>query len=165
MSPDNNEGFRLIQAILPAQIEEARTLFLEYANSLNFSLCFQSFDEELQTLPGAYAPPDGRLLLAQGNGKTAGCVALRKIETDICEMKRLYVRPGYRGTGLGKKLVEELIVEARKIGYTRMRLDTVGESMKDAVALYRRLGFKDIAPYREYPLDGVLYMELDITQA
>jgi len=80
-------------------------------------------------------------------------------------MKRLYVRPGYRGTGLGKKLVEELIVEARKIGYTRMRLDTVGESMKDAVALYRRLGFKDIAPYREYPLDGVLYMELDITQA
>ena len=165
MSPDNNEGFRLIQAILPAQIEEARTLFLEYANSLNFSLCFQSFDEELQTLPGAYAPPDGRLLLAQGNGKTAGCVALRKIETDICEMKRLYVRSGYRGTGLGKKLVEELIVEARKIGYTRMRLDTVGESMKDAVALYRRLGFKDIAPYREYPLDGVLYMELDITQA
>jgi len=165
LSPDNNEGFRLIQAILPAQIEEARTLFLEYANSLNFSLCFQSFDEELQTLPGAYAPPDGRLLLAQGNGKTAGCVALRKIETDICEMKRLYVRPGYRGTGLGKKLVEELIVEARKIGYTRMRLDTVGESMKDAVALYRRLGFKDIAPYREYPLDGVLYMELDITQA
>jgi len=165
LSPDNNEGFRLIQAILPAQIEEARTLFLEYANSLNFSLCFQSFDEELQTLPGAYAPPDGRLLLAQGNGKTAGCVALRKIETDICEMRRLYVRPGYRGTGLGKKLVEELIVEARKIGYTRMRLDTVGESMKDAVALYRRLGFKDIAPYREYPLDGVLYMELDITQA
>jgi putative acetyltransferase len=150
----------LIQAALPEHIEQTRALFLEYADSLGFSLCFQSFDEELKSLPGAYAAPSGRLLLAQYGNQAAGCVALRKLEANICEMKRLYVRPAYRGKGLGRILVEHVIAEARRIGYERMRLDTVASSMKDAVELYRRVGFKEIAPYRANPIEGALYMEL-----
>lgn len=150
----------LIQAALPEHIEQTRTLFLEYGASLGFSLCFQSFDEELKSLPGAYAAPSGRLLLAQYEQQAAGCVALRKLEGDICEMKRLYVRPTYRGKGLGRILVERVIAEARAIGYERMRLDTIVSSMQDAVELYRRMGFKEIAPYRENPIEGALYMEL-----
>ena len=150
----------LIQATLPEHIEQTRTLFLEYAASLGFSLCFQSFDEELKSLPGAYAAPSGRLLLAQYEHQAAGCVALRKLEGQICEMKRLYVGPAYRGQGLGRILVERVIAEARGIGYERMRLDTIASSMKDAIALYRKMGFKEIAPYRENPIAGALYMEL-----
>jgi GNAT superfamily N-acetyltransferase len=150
----------LIQATLPEHIEQTRALFLEYAESLGFSLCFQSFDEELKSLPGAYAPPSGRLLLAQYEQQAAGCVALRKLEANICEMKRLYVRPAYRGKGLGRILVERVIAEARTIGYERMRLDTIASSMKEAVELYRRKGFKDIAPYRANPIAGALYLEL-----
>jgi ribosomal protein S18 acetylase RimI-like enzyme len=123
-------------------------------------LCFQSFDEELKNLPGAYAAPSGRLLLAQYGEQAAGCVALRKLEANVCEMKRLYVRPAYRGTGLGRILVERVIAEARTIGYERMRLDTVASSMQDAIALYRKLGFREIAPYRDNPIEGALYMEL-----
>lgn len=155
-----NDTLDVIQATSPEQIEEARALFLEYANSLSFDLCFQSFDEELKNLPGAYAAPSGRLLLALSRERTAGCVALRKLEDHACEMKRLYVRPAYRGLGLGKKLVERLIADAREIGYTGIRLDTIGSSMKDAVELYRRMGFREIAPYRENPVPGALYMEL-----
>jgi putative acetyltransferase len=132
----------LIQAALPEHIEQTRALFLEYAQSLGFSLCFQSFDEELKSLPGAYAAPSGRLLLAQCGQQAAGCVALRRLEGNICEMKRLYVRPAYRGQGLGRILVERVIAEARGIGYERMRLDTIASSMKDAVELYRRMGFE-----------------------
>jgi ribosomal protein S18 acetylase RimI-like enzyme len=150
----------LIQATLPEHIEQTRELFLEYAESLGFSLCFQSFDEELKNLPGAYAAPSGRLLLAQYDQQPAGCVALRKLEANICEMKRLYVRPAYRGKGLGRILVERVIAEARAIGYERMRLDTIASSMKDAVELYRRMGFKEIAPYRANPIEGALYLEL-----
>jgi putative acetyltransferase len=150
----------LIPATLPEHIEEARALFLEYGNSLGFSLCFQSFDEELKTLPGAYAPPSGRLLLARCGGHVGGCIALRKIDGGICEMKRLYVRPADRGLGLGRMLVERLLAEARVIGYERMRLDTVEAAMKDAVALYRRMGFKEIAPYSTIPMDSALWMEL-----
>ena len=150
----------LIQATLPEHIEQARVLFLEYAKSLGFSLCFQSFDEELRNLPGAYAPPTGRLLLAHYDNQAAGCVALRKLEANICEMKRLYLRPAYRGKGLGRILVERVIAEARGIGYERMRLDTVASSMRDAVELYRKLGFKEIAPYRANPIEGALYLEL-----
>jgi putative acetyltransferase len=150
----------LIQAALPEHIEQIRALFLEYADSLGFSLCFQSFDEELNSLPGAYAGPSGRLLLALYENQSAGCVALRNLEANICEMKRLYVRPAYRGKGLGRILVEGVIGEARAIGYERMRLDTIASSMKDAVELYRRMGFKEIAPYRANPIAGALYMEL-----
>ena len=150
----------LIQAALPEHIEQTRALFLEYADSLGFSLCFQGFDEELKSLPGDYAAPSGRLLLAQYEKQAAGCVALRKLEVNTCEMKRLYVRPAYRGKGLGRILVERVIAEARAIGYERMRLDTIASSMKDAVELYRKMGFKEIAPYRANPIGGALYMEL-----
>jgi putative acetyltransferase len=150
----------LIQATLPEHIEQTRELFLEYAASLGFSLCFQSFDEELKSLPGAYAAPSGRLLLAHYEHQPAGCVGLRNLGNGFCEMKRLYVRPAYRGQGLGRILAERVIAEARGIGYERMRLDTIASSMKDAVALYRRMGFKEIAPYRENPIAGALYMEL-----
>jgi len=142
-----------------AQVQE---LFLEYANSLGFSLCFQSFDQELPGLPGDYAPPEGRLLLAEYEGKLAGCVALHKIDDDVCEMKRLYLRPAFRGKGLGRVLTEEILRQARAIGYRRLRLDTVGPVMKDSVAMYCRLGFREIAPYRENPMAGTLYMEIDL---
>lgn len=151
-----------MQAESPAQIASVRELFLEYANSLGFSLCFQSFDKELAELPGNYAPPSGRLLLANYEGQLAACGALRKLEPDISEMKRLYLRPAFRGKGLGRALAEQLITEARTIGYNRMRLDTVEPIMKGAVALYRSLGFKEIAPYRPNPIEGAMYLELSL---
>lgn len=150
----------ILQASLPEHVEQARSLFLEYADSLGFSLCFQNFDHELANLPGAYRPPAGRLLLAQDAETFAGCVALRKLEDGICEMKRLYVRPAYRGKGVGRMLVDRIIAEGRLIGYERMRLDTVESSMKDAIALYRRIGFNEIAAYCKNPMEGALYMEL-----
>jgi putative acetyltransferase len=151
-----------MQAESHAQIAQARELFLEYAESLGFSLCFQNFDQELAGLPGDYAPPDGRLLLAEYDGQLAGCVALHKLEPDTCEMKRLYLRAKFRGKGLGRALAETIIAEARAIGYRRMRLDTVEPVMKDAVAMYRRLGFNEIPPYRANPIEGALYMELQL---
>jgi ribosomal protein S18 acetylase RimI-like enzyme len=150
----------LAQAASPEQVEQARQLFLEYAESLGFSLCFQGFDEEVKNLPGAYASPGGRLLLGYCEGKTAGCIALRDLGDGICEMKRLYVRPDFRGSGVGRMLVDGVIAEARGIGYERMRLDTIASSMKDAIALYRRRGFREIAPYRTNPIEGALYLEL-----
>ncbi|PYV47314.1 MAG: GNAT family N-acetyltransferase [Acidobacteria bacterium] len=144
------------------QAAEVRELFLEYARSLTFDLCFQSFDKELAGLPGDYAPPGGRLLLAIFDGQTAGCVALHKIENDVCEMKRLYVRPQFRGKGLGKALAERIIHEAREIGYKKLRLDTVEPVMRAAVAMYRQLGFQEIEPYRANPIEGALYMELQL---
>ena len=155
-------ALQIIQASSAAQIAQARELFLEYAKSLGFSLCFQNFDLELAGLPGDYAPPEGRLLLAEYEGQLAGCVALHKLEPGICEMKRLYLRPQFRGKGLGRRLAEHLIGEARQMGYRRMRLDTVEPVMKDAVGMYRRLGFKEIAAYRENPMAGTLYMEVDL---
>jgi len=152
----------VVQAESTAQIEQAKELLLEYANSLNFSLCFQSFDKELAELPGDYAPPDGRLLLAEYDGQLAGCIALHKLDSESCEMKRLYLRPQFRGKGLGRVLAERVIADARAAGYKRMRLDTVEPVMKDAVALYRRLGFRQIAAYRANPMPGTLYMELDL---
>jgi GNAT superfamily N-acetyltransferase len=153
-------AIELFQATLPAHIDQARELFVEYGTSLGFSLCFQSFDEELHGLPGAYSPPTGRLLLARSGDIAAGCIALRKLETGICEMKRLYVRPQARGLGLGRMLVAQLIAEARAIGYERMRLDTVGSAMQDAVALYRKVGFREIPPYTNIPIECALWMEL-----
>lgn len=148
------------QADSPSQIAQARELFLEYAQSLGFSLCFQGFDQELASLPGDYAPPEGRLLLAEYEGKLAGCVALHRFESEICEMKRLYLRPAFRGKGIGGSLAEKIIREAQLAGYKRMRLDTVEPVMKDAVQMYRKLGFKEIAPYRANPMNGTIYMEL-----
>jgi len=150
----------MAQAQSPAQIAQARELFLEYADSLGFSLCFQSFDQELAGLPGDYAPPDGRLLIAVYRGQPAGCVALHKLEPEICEMKRLYLRPQLRGRGVGRAIAEAVIAEARAIGYRKMRLDTVEPVMPNAVAMYRRLGFVEIEPYRANPIAGALYMEL-----
>ena len=156
------KGLEVCAVESPVQVAQARELFLEYAQSLGFSLCFQNFDKELADLPGDYAPPDGRLLLGQFEGQLAGCVALHNLEPGICEMKRLYLRPPFRGKGLGIALMETIIAEARSIGYTRMRLDTVEPVMKDAVAMYRRHGFKEIAPYRPNPMAGTLYMELEL---
>jgi putative acetyltransferase len=126
------------------------------------NLCFQNFEQELAGLPGEYALPDGRLLLAEYEGLLAGCVALHKWQADICEMKRLYLRSSFRGKGLGRALAEAIIGEARSIGYRRMRLDTIEPIMKDAVEMYRKLGFREVAPYRPNPIAGAMYMELNL---
>ena len=159
------EHFRIIPAEEQAQIDQVRTLFREYASSLGFSLCFQSFDAELAGLPGEYSLPAGQLLLSFYNSIPAGCVALRKLEDGICEMKRLYVRPEFRGHGLGKDLVLALIAQARLSLYSKMRLDTVAASMAEAVGLYRSMGFRDIPPYCQNPIPGAIYLELDLKTA
>jgi GNAT superfamily N-acetyltransferase len=144
-------------------VEAARTLFNEYASGLGISLCFQNFDRELNNLPGDYAPPDGRLLLARDeDDQIAGCIAMRKLGPAVCEMKRLFVRPAYRGTGLGRILVNTIIDEARKLGYTHMRLDTLPGRMDKAIALYQAIGFVDIEPYYENPVESARFMELDL---
>ena len=143
-------------------IENARSLFKVYAAWLEIDLCFQNFEKELSELPGDYAPPDGRLLLAFVNKALAGCIALRKIDEGVCEMKRLFVRPEFRGQRLGRKLVEAIIREARHIGYRRMRLDSLPPKMEDAIALYRSLGFKEIESYYQNPVPGAIFMELDL---
>ena len=142
-------------------IEEIRKLFLEYARSLEIDLDFQDFETELNTLPGKYQPPDGALILALVEGKEAGCIALRKISKDICEMKRLYVRDEYRGLGLGKKLVGMIIDEAVNKNYQYMRLDTL-PTMKSAQSLYLSFGFYDIEPYVYNPIQGTRFMELKL---
>jgi ribosomal protein S18 acetylase RimI-like enzyme len=154
----------LLPAKSPNEIAHARILFREYAASLNVDLCFQSFEEELANLPGKYAPPEGQLILAWAGETVAGCVALRKLEPAVCEMKRLYVRPAYRGSGLGRRLADAVIAESRGIGYRRMRLDTL-ESLASALNLYRSLGFHRIQPYTANPCADVVYLELDLTKA
>jgi len=136
---------------------------LEYAQSLNVDLCFQNFEEELNSLPGKYGPPDGVLILALIDDKAAVCVALRKISEDIREMKRLYVRDSYRGFGIGRKLVNTIIENAIKLNYKYMRLDTL-PTMKEAQSLYTSMGFYDIEPYVYNPIEGARYMELRLRE-
>ncbi len=158
--PSVVQGLVFSQVESPAQIAQARELFLEYQKALGISLCFQNFDRELADLPGDYTPPSGRLLLGHFEGQLAGCVALHSLEPGICEMKRLYLRPAFRGKGLGRIMVDAIVSEARRIGYHRLRLDTIEPLMKDAVRTYRKMGFREIAPYCANPCEGALYMEL-----
>jgi GNAT superfamily N-acetyltransferase len=151
----------IYQAETPQQIATVRELMLEYAAAMNFSLCFQNFDEELRTLPGKYAPPSGRLLLADWDGQIAGIVGLRAIEdAGVCEMKRLYVRPDFRGKSLGRTLANHVIRQAAEIGYKQMRLDTIQGIMDPAIRLYRELGFHEIPAYYSSLVRETLFMEL-----
>jgi len=151
----------ILKADSGENLEQAKMLFVEYADSLGFNLDFQNFEEELASLPGDYAQPSGCLLIAKYEGQPAGCVALRKLSDNICEGKRLYVRPQFRGLKIGRKLVEAIIAEARRIGYSSIRGDTV-PSMQIAQALYASLGFKEIEPYCRNPVEGAKFIELKL---
>ncbi len=155
------DNLKVILVETNEQIDSIRLLFLEYAKSLNFDLCFQSFDEELAGLPGDYDEPDGRLLLAMVDEKVAGCVGLRRVADGVCEMKRLWVRPEFRGKKIGRKLADEIISEARRIGYKIMKLDTI-DTMKEAITMYQSMGFSEISAYRYNPIEGAKYMELKL---
>lgn len=146
------------------QLAQVRDLFLEYAASLDLSLCFQGFDRELAELPGAYAPPAGALLLAREEDRPAGCVALRPLSGGACEMKRLYVRDAFRGRGLGRLLTREILRAARRAGYGRVRLDTL-PVMTSAIPLYRSLGFVEIPPYMASPVEGALFFEKSLQES
>ena len=166
----------IVPADNPARIEAVRDLFKSYAESLSFNLCFQSFDQELAGLPGDYAPLAGMLLLGLVDDQPAGCVAMRPLkesggggpvtldQLEICEMKRLYVCPEYRGFGLGTELVDSILRSAASVGYLKMRLDTVPSEMGRAVEMYRKLGFVEITPYRENPVSGAKYMEINLRE-
>jgi putative acetyltransferase len=148
-------------AMLPNEIPAIKGLFQEYADSLSFALDFQDFREELETLPGKYAPPLGCILVAKENGETVGCVAVRPLGEELCEMKRLYVKPSHRGKSLGRELALAIIEKAKRLGYKAMRLDTV-VAMKEASALYCALGFEPIDAYCYNPLPGAMYFELKL---
>ncbi len=152
---------RIRPAASPADIARAQELFLEYEKSIGISLCFQNFAEEVASLPGAYAPPDGRLLLAKHVGRLAGCVALRKIGDDVAEMKRLYVRLAFRGMGVGRTLAAAVLAEAKAIGYRAVRLDTLA-TMREAQALYLSMGFREIPAYNEHPVEGTRFLEKEL---
>ncbi|HEY2379763.1 MAG TPA: GNAT family N-acetyltransferase [Terriglobia bacterium] len=158
-----NDAVELIPAERASDIANIRALFVEYARSLDFDLCFQSFDQELLDLPGQYAPPRGRLILCRAAGTSAGCIALKPLPDGFCEMKRLFVRPEFRGKGIALKLASKIIEEARQIGYSAMRLDTIAGKMAAAIALYRRLGFRQIPPYYDNPIPNAAYFELELS--
>jgi putative acetyltransferase len=151
----------IVEAARPADLPPVRALLREYAASLPFDLDFQGFDDELAMLPGAYAPPRGALLVARADTGIVGCVGVRALDESTCEMKRLYVLSSQRGTGLGRRLAEASIAEARRLGYSTMRLDTV-PGMETAQAIYRRLGFRDAEPYTANPVPGARFLQLDL---
>lgn len=151
----------LVEMCAQQDMPLVRKLFEEYAASLGIDLCFQNFGRELETLPGAYAPPDGTIVVAYVEGEPAGCAALRKIGDGVCEMKRLYVRPAHRGEGIGRALAEAIVARAREIGYASMKLDTL-ESMAEANALYLSIGFRKCPPYCHNPCEHPVYMELSL---
>ena len=153
----------VIEAVGTEDITHIRRLFRAYAGWLNVDLCFQDFEEELTSLPGKYAPPRGRLLLAKAGGDVAGCVGLRPLEDGICEMKRLWVEPGFGGRGIGRGLAEAIVDAGRELGYRAMRLDTMPKRLKAAGHIYDTLGFKAIPDYYHNPLDGVVMYELALT--
>jgi GNAT superfamily N-acetyltransferase len=161
LADGDREGLNITRVEQGLHLDDLKDLFLEYARSLDFDLDFQNFKEELAQLPGEYAPPDGSLFIAFYGNEPIGCVGLRKLEKNICEMKRLYVRPSYRAMGVGRGLADSIIQEARNLGYERMRLDTV-PAMKRARALYYALGFKKIQPYCYNPIEGAVFMEKKI---
>lgn len=152
----------IVQAQSPENIDRARELFEEYAAGLGINLCFQNFERELAELPGEYVAPAGRLFLALEGDQVSGCVALRGLGDGVCEIKRLYVRPDFRGKGLGRELTEAVIDAARQIGYQRMRLDTLPGKMDRAIAMYRSLGFREIEAYYRNPVAGATFMELSL---
>lgn len=153
----------IIKAAFPQHLHQTQCLFREYARSLGVDLDFQDFDTELAQLPGKYAPPGGTILLAEEAGTALGCVALRPLSPGICEMKRLYVRPAARGRGLGGALARAVLDEAARLGYAKMRLDTL-ERLSEAMRLYETLGFRRIPAYYANPLEDVVYWELDLKQ-
>lgn len=156
-----SEAVELVYVESGPELEEIRALFLEYARSLDFNLCFQSFDKELLELPGRYAPPQGRLILCRVDGAAAGCIAVKPLRgVGLCEMKRLFVRPEFRGKGIGLKLATRLIEDAKQIGYRAMRLDTIVGRMDAAIAMYRSLGFNEILPYYDNPVPNAAFFEL-----
>ena len=154
-------GFVIVEASGASHLGHCRVLFEEYQRGIGVSLCFQGFDRELASLPGDYAPPPGRLFLALSEQDPVGCVGLRGLPGGVGEMKRLYVRPAARGTGLGEALARRVIDAARAAGYRTLKLDTLPE-MADAQALYAKLGFRDTAPYNDNPVAGVRFMALDL---
>lgn len=158
----------LVGADTPERIADARAIFREYADSLDIDLCFQNFEAELAGLPGDYAPPSGHLLLAYVDGALAGCGGLRQIaevdHANACEMKRLFVRPAFRRFGLGRLLAQQLLDEARSLGYSSMLLDTLDE-MEAARELYASLGFEEVAPYYFNPIAGAHYLKADLVIA
>ena len=153
----------IVEVTTREQLDQVRTLFGEYRAQLPVEYCFQSFDDEVAGLPGEYAPPGGKLLLATVVGQPVGCIALRSFPmAGACEMKRLYVRPAFRGDKLGKKLAERVLQEARDLGYSKMRLDSYLALMGSAVKLYRKLGFREVGPEPLEPVEGLIYMELGL---
>ncbi|HET6646541.1 MAG TPA: GNAT family N-acetyltransferase [Pyrinomonadaceae bacterium] len=156
----------LVQVQTPEDVESARELFTEYSAWLGINLCFQNFEKEVAELPGDYVPPAGRLFLAIEGDQVAGCVALRRLGNDgLCEMKRLYVRPEFRGRGLGRELTRAVINAAHEVGYDRMRLDTLPGKMDRAIAMYRSLGFQEIDAYYDNPVAGATFMELSLEKS
>ncbi|MGM9428426.1 GNAT family N-acetyltransferase [Hydrogenophaga sp. MI9] len=165
MSEPRAATVSLIEVRTPQQVDAIRALFLEYQASLGIDLCFQGFDQELDGLPGDYVGPSGGLLLAEVDGQAAGCCAFRPLvnsdHLDACEMKRLFVRPGFRGLGLGRQLVDAIVLAAQQAGYTTMLLDTLSD-MESARALYQEVGFVETEPYYHNPLAGAHYLKLDL---
>lgn len=155
----------IVEATTPEQIEQVRVLFGEYRSQLPVDYCFPSFDAEVAGLPGEYAAPHGLLLLATVVGQPVGCIGLRAFPRQgTCEMKRLYVRPTFRGGKLGRELAERLLDEARRLGYSSMRLDSYASLMQSAVGLYRKLGFREVSSEPMEPVEGLIYMELSLVR-